>query len=211
MAAIHPDAGARSPKREAIERSVLLATETLLEEGSSWSELSIERITSRAGISRTAFYFYFRDKRDLLMRLAEEAAALLYSEAEGWWSSAGDGRADLPKALDRVIGLYLEHGTVLRTVSEAATYDEPVATFWRALVGRFIQATSERIEREQAAGRANPGPTQAIAFTLVWCTERACYQQLAQGGPLETDALREALAVVWLGAIYGCGAGDGPA
>ena len=35
-----------------------------------------QRITTRAGISRTAFYFYFRDKRELLMRLTEDVTEL---------------------------------------------------------------------------------------------------------------------------------------
>ena len=49
---------------------MLRATEQLLAEGSSYADLNVERIATAAGISRTAFYFYFRDKRDLLMRLA---------------------------------------------------------------------------------------------------------------------------------------------
>ena len=36
-----------------------------------------------------------------------------------------------------------------------------------ALVGRFVDATRERIEAEQAAGRALPGPAHATAFALV--------------------------------------------
>ena len=63
---------APTAKREAIEADVLEATEALLEEGASFADLSIERIATRAGISRTAFYFYFRDKRELLMRLTED-------------------------------------------------------------------------------------------------------------------------------------------
>src|SRR3712207_7614489 len=73
--------GRQSEKRAAIEASVLEATEALLAEGASFAELNIERIATRAGISRTAFYFYFRDKRELLVRLtrSEEHTSELQS------------------------------------------------------------------------------------------------------------------------------------
>ena len=63
--------GRQSEKRAAIEAAVLRATEELLTEGATFAELNIEKIATRAGISRTAFYFYFRDKRELLVRLTD--------------------------------------------------------------------------------------------------------------------------------------------
>ena len=44
-------------KRAAIQAAVLEATEELLSEGVSFADLGIEKIATRAGISRTAFYF----------------------------------------------------------------------------------------------------------------------------------------------------------
>src|SRR5437870_620924 len=55
-----------TPKRAAVQAEVLRATEELLAEGASWADLGVERIATTAGISRTAFYFYFADKRELL-------------------------------------------------------------------------------------------------------------------------------------------------
>ena len=63
---------APTEKRQATEAAVLTAMEELLGEGTPYAALSVERIATRAGISRTAFYFYFADKRELLMRLAAE-------------------------------------------------------------------------------------------------------------------------------------------
>ena len=69
--------GPATAKRAQVQAAVLAATEALLAEGSSYAELNVERIATAAGISRTAFYFYFRDKRDLLMRLAGDVTELL--------------------------------------------------------------------------------------------------------------------------------------
>src|SRR3712207_6563928 len=117
--------GRQTEKRAAIESSVLRATEDLLTEGASFAELNIEKIATRAGISRTAFYFYFRDKRELLVRLTADVNGQLMDAASTWWS----GDADLSTALHRIASLYAEHGALLRAVVEVSTYDEAVADY----------------------------------------------------------------------------------
>jgi AcrR family transcriptional regulator len=191
--------GRQSDKRAAIEESVLEATEALLSEGSSFAELNIERIATRAGISRTAFYFYFRDKRELLMRLTSEVNGQLMAAAEAWWS----GDADLGEALGRIAELYREHDALLRAVVEVSTYDDEVARYWRGLVGRFVDATRERIEAEQAAGRAQPGPAGPMAFALVWMVERTFYEQRVQDEPLDAAELVAALSAIFTRSVYG--------
>src|ERR671920_500301 len=111
---------APTAKRAAVQAAVLEATEALLAEGVSYADLNIERIATRAGISRTAFYFYFRDKRELLMRLTGEVNGQLMAAAETWWT----GDADLSAALARIAELYREHDALLRAVVEVSTYDE---------------------------------------------------------------------------------------
>jgi AcrR family transcriptional regulator len=194
-----------TPRRQAIEAAVLTATAELLREGISYSDLNIERVATRAGLSRTAFYFYFRDKRDLLMRVTEGVTDLLFAEADRWWSGDGDGREEMTSALANVAALYEEHIPLLRAVVEAAAVDEEVGRFWRALVERFVQATCRRIEGEQAAGRVPADlPTRGVSFALCWMTERTIHQHLAPGEPSKRGApLVESLTAVWLGAVYG--------
>src|ERR1700750_2777271 len=113
-----------TPKRAAVQAAVLSATDQLLGEGATYADLSIERIATRAGISRTAFYFYFSDKRELLMRLATDVADELYGQAATGGSSARDGAAEMPEALEQIAALYLDHGPLLCAIVEVATYDE---------------------------------------------------------------------------------------
>jgi len=184
----------------AIETAVLRATEELLSAGSSFADLKIEQIATRAGISRTAFYFYFSDKRELLMRLAEDVAELLYAEADRWWST---GKPDeLRDATETVLAVYAEHQALLGAVIEAATYDDQVGGFWRALIGRFVEATRQRIETEQAAGRARRDiSASAAAFALCWMVERSLYQLHHQAAPYRPEDVRDALVAIWLGAV----------
>jgi TetR/AcrR family transcriptional regulator, ethionamide resistance regulator len=189
-------------RRAEVEQAILAAAEELLEKGASFAQLKIEEIARRAGIGRTGFYFYFRDKRELLMRLTEDVAEALYEQADRWWHGEGDGAEELRDILGPVVRLWLRHAAVLVAVVQTAGYDVEVRDFWRALAARFVDATRDRIEREQAEGRAEPVRAADTAFALVWMTERACYQHADQGRG-EPDALIEALTGIWLRSVYG--------
>jgi AcrR family transcriptional regulator len=190
-------------RRRAVQAAVLAATEDLLREGASYADLSIEAIARRAGLGRTAFYFYFRDKRELLMRLTEDVNDQLFAQADVWFSGRGEPAQELRAALTSIAALYDEHGVLLRAIVEVSTYDEEVARFWRGLMGRFTSATRRRIEREQAEGRGAPGHPEAIAFSLCWMTERVFYQRLVQDEPPSRDELVGALCDIWVRSVYG--------
>jgi AcrR family transcriptional regulator len=140
------EAAAGERRREAVQ-GFLVATEELLDDGASYAELSVEQISSRAGRPRTAFYLYFRDKRELLMRLTEDVAQTLYEEADRWWSGTR-GREDLELALADILRTWGQHASVLRAIAEASTYDAEIAEFWRGMVGRFVEATERRLVTE---------------------------------------------------------------
>jgi AcrR family transcriptional regulator len=192
-----------TPKREAVQAAVLAATEELFAEGASFADLNIERIATRAGISRTAFYFYFKDKRELLVKLTEEVTVELYQQADVWFSGQGDPRLEIREALASVAQLYASHAALMRVIVEVSTYEEEVARFWRGLLERFIEATADRMRTEQEAGNAPAGDPRATAFALVWMCERTLYQQVVQQTPFDQPLLAETLESIWMRAIYG--------
>jgi AcrR family transcriptional regulator len=201
MASVEPrEEAPLTAKRAAVQAAVLAATEALLTEGASYADLNIERIANRAGISRTAFYFYFRDKRELLMRLTEDVNELLYQQADIWFSGVGEPESEIREALTNIAALYGEHGVLLRAIVEVSTYDEEVARFWRETMGRFVEATRRRIE---PAGRSVARNAQATAFALCWMTERTMYQHLVQAGPMSREEMVEAMVGIWLHSVYG--------
>jgi AcrR family transcriptional regulator len=192
--------GPATAKRAQVQAEVLRATEELLASGSSYADLNVERIATAAGISRTAFYFYFRDKRDLLMRLAGDVTELLYAQANIWFSGDGDPEQQIREALTRIAALYREHGVLIRAIVEVSTYEEDIATFWRGLLQRFVDATADRIEAE---GRMQEGDARATAFALTWMVERTFYQQLVQESPVPDAELIRAIAGIYRATVYG--------
>jgi TetR/AcrR family transcriptional regulator, ethionamide resistance regulator len=196
VSAEHVDAA--PTRREAVEASLLRAIEDLLSEGRCYTELSVEQIAARAGISRTAFYFYFNDKRQVLMRLVERVSELFYVQGERWWSgSVPDDPAELREILMNVLSLWREHAPVLTAIVETASYDDEIGAFWRGLMDGFTARTRDHLAAEERAGRGGGLDPDAAAFILVWMTERAWYQHVTRPS-ISDEALIDGLtAVVW--------------
>jgi len=205
MAAPSRQSSAPTAKRAAIEAALLDATETLLAEGASFADLGVERITTQAGITRTAFYFYFADKRELLMALTADVNELLLEQANLWWSGEGEQAARLERALTNVARLFAEHSVLLKALGEAAASDEQVAEHWQRLIGQFVEATEARILEEQASGTATCINASATAFALTWMTEGTLSQLILQQGRQADEEMISTLVEIWVRSIYGSG------
>lgn len=190
----------RRRRRDDVKSSVRTATLELVRD-TPFKDLTIDEIARSAGLTRSAFYFYFRDKHELLMAAIEDVVDALYQEADRWWHGDGQGEQLVREALTGVVAVYTQHATLLRVATEVSTYDDEVRQFWRDLVGRFVTATAAHLQREQAAGRTRALDPERTAESLVWMTERCCYIHLA-GGERTGEEVVEALAPVWSAALY---------
>ncbi len=157
------DTGSRRPqakrqeRREQIERQLLDATDRLMADGTSFTELSVDRLATEAGISRASFYIYFEDKGDLLRRLARQVFGDLTEDAAQWWTVAGRrDPADIRSAMTRIIASYRRHQPVLIALNEMAGYDAAVGETYREL----LTGIGEQFAGVIAAGqdrRIHPG------------------------------------------------------
>src|SRR6201986_4622858 len=105
---------ARQQRREQMERQLLDATERLMRDGASFTELSVDRLSPEAGISRASFYIYFEAKGHLLRRLAGEVFADLADSADRWWRVAWRRSPDdVRTAMVGLVATYRRHEAVL--------------------------------------------------------------------------------------------------
>jgi TetR/AcrR family transcriptional regulator, ethionamide resistance regulator len=194
----------RQQRREQMERRLLDATERLMSEGASFTELSVDRLSTEAGISRASFYIYFEDKADLLRRLARRVMGDLAEGGARWWSVAGrHDPDDVRAAMAGIIANYRRHQPVLVALNEMAAYDPLVAATYRGLLADISQRLTRVIEDGQADGSIRRGlPAATTADTLTWMVERACHQNLPVK-PRDYDAeLAATLAEIVWGALY---------
>src|SRR4051795_10111446 len=120
------DRGTRRRRRSPAEaeREILDSAERVLR-SRPLRELTIDEVMAGTGLSRPAFYVYFRDRHDLVLRLIQEIGADLFAVADRWLKSTGESREqDLRGALEGVVAAYAgPHGRVLRAISDAAGDD----------------------------------------------------------------------------------------
>jgi hypothetical protein len=142
------------------------------------------------------------------MRLVDRLSELFFVQGERWWSgTVPDDPAELWEILTNVLKLWREHAPVLIAIVETASYDEEIGAFWRGLMDRFTVATRDHLSSEAQAGRGSGLDPEAVAWVLVWMTERAWYQHITRP-TLSDEALLDALtAAVWRTA-HGSSAGD---
>lgn len=191
----------RAPgRREEVQAQIRVALLRLLEIR-PLTDLSIDEIAQAAGVSRSAFYFYFRDKYEVLEPAADEVAGLLHAEADRWFSGEGAPVELVHDALTGVLTLYKEHATLLRAIAEVAAYDEEVREFWWSIVDRFIQVTARRLEKEQIEGCGRDVDPHRTATCLIWMVERIAHVLVVRGES-EVEEVVDSLTPVWLAAAY---------
>lgn len=187
-----------------MERRLLDATERLMGEGASFTELSVDRLSTEAGISRASFYIYFEDKGHLLRRLTGEVFAELASGGERWWGVAGrHDPADLRAAMAGIIASFRRHQPVLVALNEMAAYDPATAQTYSDLLIAIAGRMAQVIEDGQAEGSIRPElPAAITASALVWMVERACQQNLPAKPPDYDAELAATLTEIAWGALY---------
>ena len=196
--------GAGEARRAEAAEQIRAATRALLAGGESFANLSVERIAAGAGISRTAFYVHFRDKRDLLMRLVEEAAAPIVQEADELVGGRPSGPSEIPYTIRAAMRFARDSREVFRATVEAAAYDPVIAEFWRdGLLGRFVDAIERRIRRQQDAGAALPMPPRPAARALILMVTGTLYEHVGSEDPSADDELVDTLTTIAVRAVYG--------
>ncbi|MCV7424111.1 TetR/AcrR family transcriptional regulator [Mycobacterium yunnanensis] len=194
----------RQERRGQIERQLLDATERLMADGASFTELSVDRLATEAGISRASFYVYFEDKGHLLRRLAGQVFDDLATAAERWWSVSGRrDPADVLAAMTALVSTYRHHQPLLVALNEMAGYDAAVGTTYREILATIATRLTAVIAEGQRDGSIRQELSAPMAATsLTWMVERTCQQNLPEAPESGDGELAATLTQIVWGALY---------
>ena len=158
------------------------------------------------GMVRPAFYNYFENRNELILRLIDRVEGKMMEVSRTWLEdTSGDPIASVTEGLERVAEVYAEHGHLLRAVHEASYHDREVERFYRGgLLQNFIDAVTERLEAEKAAGRTSIDDPEQTATALLLLNANYFVEQLggAQSGLRTPKAVAATLSEIWVRTIY---------
>jgi AcrR family transcriptional regulator len=190
-------------RRPIVEAEILTATEQLLRDGHKFTDIGVRQIVEQAGVARSSFYVSFRDKTDLLIRLAGTLKQQIFDFAKDW-TPVGEngGRETLTGVYLSMIQFYRQHAELLAAINEVANYDHDVEQFWNSQLNRLTELTASLIAEEQAAGRTDSAinPT-VLAQVLTWDGDRVIARHVATNDSAnDAQVARELAMVRWHGA-----------
>ncbi|MGE4426099.1 MAG: TetR/AcrR family transcriptional regulator [Solirubrobacteraceae bacterium] len=186
-------------RREEIEARVRGALQALMADGTPYRELTVEQITSAAGVARSTFYGAFSDKTGLITALSTASLGRLYGGARSWIRRGGDvTRDDVAAGLHAVHAAFLKDEVVMRAVVEVAAYEPTVRDAYAAGVDDYARAIARMIRRGVKEGRLRDVPSAETATVLAWSTEAAIRRAAADDDPRRAVRTLDALAdVIW--------------
>jgi TetR/AcrR family transcriptional regulator, ethionamide resistance regulator len=202
-----PSRGRRSARAAGDERErAILATAERLLELRSLAEISVDDLAQGAGISRSAFYFYFPSKDAVVLtlvdRVVEQAGAARDRALE---RQASDPRAAWREGIESFYEVFGAHRPVIRAVTDLSATNSEARELWSQVMDGWVSQVKEMIEAERTRGAA-PRDLAArdLATALVQMNERVLHAIFIE----ETPAVGErqvigTLTHVWRSAIYG--------
>lgn len=199
MASITRRSSNSADRRAALENRIASVLEARLRDGVTFTEFSVEQIANAAGISRSTFYLYFRDKSDVLLRLTGSLKERSYEIAASWELDGGvDG---LARAYVQILRHYREHEALLVAINEVAAYDPQVHEVWTADQHRFIDNLVMVLRTEQQQGRtpADIDPKLAAKLIVQGGSQVLAQQVSGSDGSDDEAVARELARCYWYG------------
>lgn len=193
---------AEQPK-VSIEDRLLTAMETLLERGQRFGTLSVEQLSSVAGISRGTFYLHFQDKGELVARLMSHIAQELIDSGGTWFGNAAAASADdLREALVGMVHTFKKHQAILSAVADLAPSDEKVGAIYRDLIERLCAQSRRSLAAVRRKGLSRPGATDHMADTMCTMIVDHCIRAVGSLDAKGLDRLARSLGYLGVNAVF---------
>ncbi len=199
------------PSKGDLKQQAILETAERLFAERPVGEISVDELAQGAGISRSAFYFYFGSKEDVLITVTERVSRELEEEVTLRLEGVADNpRKAISAAIEAVAEQWRKHGPLMRAAIEAWGSVPPVREAWEGVMARFVDGSTARVEAERKRGAATSGvDTRPLVTALTWMNERCFYTSFAGIDPsLAEGELVPTLTEVWMRTLYGRGGDD---
>jgi TetR/AcrR family transcriptional regulator, ethionamide resistance regulator len=168
--------------------------------------IGIAEISRAAGVTRSAFYFYFPTKAAAVAALLFELRDRIVEAGEAWYGGAGGTPAERVRGtVSASVRLWRGEAALMAAMLDAAGQDPEVRQAWRSWTDEFVERIAARIEQDRAAGLVGAtSPPSALATALMGATLHSMehdVRAIAAGREPAAD-LPDALVELWFRTLY---------
>jgi len=182
-------------ERGANRAAIVAAAEAALRER-PFREVTVEDLMQAAGLARTQFYRHFDDLSDLVLKVAVGVFEGIVEHHERLVDIATLDAPTLRAAIAPAVEAFVEHGPLVRALSEAATHDEVVEGFYVDAQERYIALTARLVMRAVAEGA--PIANGAQTARLLHLANLAYLIDAFGGDPkVEPEVALDTIVEVW--------------
>ena len=205
MARIKASEAERESSVDKSEKILQGAMQEFLAHG--YAGASMDRVASRAGVSKATVYSYFQDKEGLFKTLVEQMATKRFQSVFGKQPPGGDPSVVLPKLAKAALAQMIddkEHRAFMRVIfGESGRFPELAQVCVRCLPKPAIEIVTQYLKAHPELNLPDP---EATAWILVGSLISFMkIQEMLHGKeiiPMESDRLIEALTYLIAGAAH---------
>ncbi|MGK2866759.1 MAG: TetR/AcrR family transcriptional regulator [Mycobacterium sp.] len=190
----------RRPSLRSDERreAILDALDGWLQD-SSLDAVNVAEITAQAGVTRSAFYFYFENKAAAVAALIERLVTEIFVVNEDFTTGDDAPRDRVYAMLGGLFDTSDRYRHVFSAMLEARGSSVTVRRIWDDARDAFAPSVAALIRAERSGD--SPAP-EVLAAVLLEFNDRML-ERFILGGQLTRAQLIEGAAAVWLSTIYG--------
>ena len=160
-------------------------------------DLSIVSVMSGTGLSRPAFYQYFRNIPDLIEQLLVDLETTLNEAAMPWFVAVGPAPEQLRKSLGGIVAVCRLHGPVFRAISESAPHDARLEAAWSRFMNGWDVSVAERIRAGQSEGHFRACDAANVARALNRMDAAILIDAFGRRDQLDPEVVLDTLHLVW--------------
>ena len=166
-------------------------------------DMTVSSLMASTGLSRSAFYPYFKDLYEVMEALLERLQVEIFDVAEPWVVGVGDPVALMHETLAGLIHVCYQRGPFLRAISDAASTDKRLEEAWSQFLDRFDNVGCVRIESDQKQGLIPDFDPRPVVIALNRLNTYSIITAFGQHPRNQPEPVREALSRIWISSLYG--------
>ncbi len=192
----------RQPQKSDLRRVAILESLNHHLRESGFDALNIADVTRRAGVTRSAFYFYFENKAAGVAALLEPMYDDGFLAGDILTDTTRPPRPRIRGMLEALLDTVDEHRYLLQAMLEARATSPSIREVWDQARETFVPTVAQMITAERDGGRAPGGPAPELLASILLEFNDRLMERYTIGGRLSREELLTAAESVWVRTIY---------